>query len=772
MNTGPCKIACILVAVAPVTKGHAQLPPISEVTVIGSSPVPGSGVPASVLPTATEILGASDIDRTLVPGLTSAILADVPAASVNETSGNEFQPDILYHGFIASPVTGTAEGLAVYVDGARFNDPFGDTVNWDLIPPIAIDTVTLQPTNPVYGLNALGGAVSVRMKTGFSFDGADLTAYGGSYDRGAGILEYGAKSGQFAFYGAADTTYDGGWRQTQQSDLYRLYTDFGWRNEIAEVHLSLDAADNALSNPGASPVQELDADPSGIFTGPNTVYNKYVSGNLRGTVAVSDTVSVQGVAYGTSLTQRVTNGATAGYAPCGNGGIALCNDDGSYVTTYGQAIVPNFLNGGVYSNLVLEGLDAQSYGASAQLTDTATVLGRPNHLVVGGSFDGSNSTFNAETLIGGFTSDGSQLFVGPPQYVQVQPDEGVTPVKVATVTRYFGLFFSDVLTILPRLDLTVSGRFNAAQIDLHDEIGTALNGNHTYNRFNPDVGLTYRLLPGLSIYGSYAEANRAPTPTELSCSNANNPCSLLNFFIGDPNLKQVVARTFEAGLRGHDTSVLGGAVHWSADYFHTRNTDDLIFETDLNNPNLAYYTNAGRTLRQGLEASVAYDLPRLHVALGYALTDATFQSPLLLGSEDNPAADANGNIQVRPGDHLPGIPEHRGTVVVDYKVTDRWTVGADAEAESSQYRYGDEANLTKPVGGYAVVDLNTSYKVTDAVTVFGLVNNAFNARYATYGGFGPTDAVPFPSVPGGVTDTRTADPGQPISGYGGIRITF
>jgi iron complex outermembrane receptor protein len=718
------------------------------------------------------VLTPADIDRTNVPSLTGAILDNIPSATVNDVSGNSFQPDILFRGFTASPVAGTAQGLAVYVNGVRFNDPFGDTVNWDLIPSIAIDTVNVEASNPVFGLNALGGSVNVGMKNGFTYDGADATLYGGSYDRGAGILQYGRKFGDFAFYAAGDITHDGGFRQTQASDIYRLYTDLGWRSADAEVHFSIDAADNTLGNPGASPVQELDAAPSGIFTGPNEVYNKYVAANLNGSYTLNETTSLQAVAYYQTLTQRVSNGATLDGGPCDDGSGALCNDDGSEVTTHGGAVVPDFLNGGPYSALVLEGLDTHAYGTSGQLTEDAPVFGQKNHLVVGGSFDGSNSVFNADTTIGGFTTDGSQLFVGPPDYVQVQPSEGVQPVKVATDTRYFGVFFADVLTIVRGLDLTLNGRFNNAEIDLADKLGTALNGQHSYNRFNPNAGLTYALAPGLQVYGSYAEANRAPTPTELSCASAANPCSLLNFFIGDPNLKQVVARTFEGGLRGHAANVGRGRLSWSVDYFHTQDQNDLIFESALNSPNLAYYTNAGQTLRQGAEAELDYSTPRLHAALGYTYTDATFRSPLLLGSGSNPGADANGNIQVEPGDRIPGIPASRGTVVVDYKVTDRWTVGGSSILAASQYRFGDESNLAKQVGGYVLINFNTSYRMTDSITLFGIINNLTNRHYDTYGTFGPVDEVPFPNVPGGVSDPRTADPGQPISGYGGIRVKF
>ena len=378
--------------------------------------------------------------------------------------------------------------------------------------------------------------------------------------------------------------------------------------------------------------------------------------------------------------------------------------------------------------------------------------------------------FDAQTLIGGFNTD-NNLFVGP-GVTQAQPDAGVQPVHVVTTTRYYGVYASDVLSLTDRLDLSLGGRFNTAEIDLHDKLGTALTGQHSYSRFNPSAGLTWRLSRAVAAYVSYSETNRAPTPTELSCSNALNPCSLLNFFIGDPNLKQVVARTVEGGLRGRVASVWGGALSWNVDYYRTNDRDDLIFQPTRYNPNLAFYTNAGRTLRQGVEANLHYAAPGLRATLGYAFTDATFQSPLLLGSGNNPNADANGNIAVVPGDHIPGIPRHRGTAVVDYDVTNRFTIGGSAILQSGQYRFGDEANTSKTVGGYVLLNLNAAYKATDRITVFALVNNITNRRYDTYGTFGPVGDIPWPHVPGGVTDPRTASPGAPISAYGGVKFSF
>ena len=752
---------------APAAPPQINLP---DVTVVGSTPLLGSGIPQDQIPAATTVLGQKDIGRTGIPSLTGAILDNIPGATINDTEGNIFQPDIIFRGFTASPTAGASQGLAVYVNGARFNDAFGDTVNWDLIPSLAIDTVNVEASNPVFGLNALGGSVNVQTKNGFNFHGGDITAYGGSYGRGAGLAEYGQQSGAFALYVAGEITHDDGFRQTSASDIYRLFTDLGWRSDIAELHLAITAADNTLGNPGATPVQALNANISNIFTAPNEVYNKYVGVNLNGSVSLSDTVSIQGVAYFQNLTQRVPNGITEEVGPCGDGPGLLCNDDGTVVTGRGGVPVKDFLNGATYSGLSSQGLDSHAYGSSAQVTDDADIAGHHNHFVAGASFDGSDSIFDGSQQIGGFDPY-TREYLGP-GVTQDQPSEGVNPVKVVSVTRDYGIFAQDVFTVLPGLDLNVAGRFNNAEIDLHDKLGGPVVGQHSYNRFNPSAGLTYRVAPWLQIYGSYSETNRAPTPQELSCASAATPCSLLNFFVGDPNLKQVIARTFELGARGHVDDWGPGKFTWNADYFHTKNADDLIYESTIQNPNLDFYTNAGKTQRQGVEANVHYDTKTLHASLGYAYTDATFQSPLVLDGGSNPAANALGQIDIVPGDRIPGIPRHRGTAVVEYDVLENWTIGGSAILQSSQYRFGDEANLTKPVGGYAVFNLNTSYRVTPHITLFGIVNNIFDKRYDTYGGFGPVGDVPWPNVPGGVTDPRTASPGTPITGYGGVRVSF
>ena len=760
---GVALVACGL-AGAPQAAAAPALEP--EIVVVALTPIPGVSIPREQLPAAVHILEDADLDRTLIPSLTGALFEDLPGATIDDASGNIFQPSILFDGFSASPVQGDTQGLAVYVDGARFNEPFGDTVNWDLLPPSAIRRVSVEGASPLFGLNALGGSVNVLPKNGFSSPGGAITAYGGSYGRGAGTVEYGRQDGAFATYIAAQVTHDSGYRQTSTSDLYQLYGDFGWRDDRATLHLSLTADDNALGNPGASPVQLLDVDRRAAFTAPNVVFNKYLSVNLRGTDHVSDILSVQGVLYDADLTQRIVNGSTVDFTPCTDGSGNLCNGDGTYVTGRGAQPIADTLNGGPYSGNNLQGTNSNAFGGSAQIADTGRVLGHANIAVLGASVDAGDVGFSGRELLGGLSAQ--RLFIGPGITLD-DPSEGIVPTRLSTTTRYYGVFASEVFSINKALSVDVGARLNVAEISLLDRIGTTPVYRHAYQRLNPGAGLTYQFGPALGAYASYTQANRAPTAVELSCAGPHATCSLPNFFLGDPPLKQVVAQAVEAGLRG---TLAGSKLEWDANYFRTRNDNDIILVPDLVQ-GLSYFQNAGETLRQGVELNATWRTPRLLLRAGYAYTSATFQSALTLSSPNNPFAHSvTGTIDVHPGNRLPGVPQHRITLVVQYAITPRWTAGGSASFTSDQYFFGDEANLAKPLAPYAVLNVNATYKLTDAIHLFGVINNALDRHYNTYGTFSSPEGVPFPEVSGGVTNTRVASPALPLTAFAGMRATF
>ena len=155
----------------------------------------------------------------------------------------------------------------------------------------------------------------------------------------------------------------------------------------------------------------------------------------------------------------------------------------------------------------------------------------------------------------------------------------------------------------------------------------------------------------------------------------------------------------------------------------------------------------------------------------YNLIDATFRSAITLRSPNNPFADGAGNIQVRSGNRLPGVPQHRLKLNADYAITDKWTFGGNLSVASDQYFFGDQSNQNPQLGGYYVVNLHSSYQITDNIAMFGLIENLFDREYATFGTFGDVTKTPLPGV-ANPSDPRFVSVGAPLAAFGGMRIRF
>jgi iron complex outermembrane receptor protein len=317
----------------------------------------------------------------------------------------------------------------------------------------------------------------------------------------------------------------------------------------------------------------------------------------------------------------------------------------------------------------------------------------------------------------------------------------------------------------------VGGRFNDARISLQDEIGAALNGNETFDRFNPIIGGTYKITSGLTAYAGYSEANRAPTPLELGCANPAMPCIIAAFLVSDPPLKEVVSRTYEAGFRGsRDLSF--GTLEWKFGGFRATNTDDILAIPDPMLQGFGFFQNVGSTRRQGIEAEANVKSSKWQFRASYAFIDARFLDSLQLGS-NSPFADASGNIQVSPGNVIPAIPRHRIKAGFDYSITDAVKIGGDALFVSSQYLVGDASNQAPQLPSYAVFNVHASYQIDKTYQVYGRIDNIFDNRYATYGTFFDTNALPnFANGGAPFTDARSLSPARPRAFYAGLKATF
>jgi outer membrane receptor protein involved in Fe transport len=236
-------------------------------------------------------------------------------------------------------------------------------------------------------------------------------------------------------------------------------------------------------------------------------------------------------------------------------------------------------------------------------------------------------------------------------------------------------------------------------------------------------------------------------------------------------LQQVVSYTEEAGLKGESTDIISRQkMMWSVGFFNTLNTNDILSVTS---PLIgrSYFQNAGDTLRQGVEAQINYWKGPLFLYAGYNFVNAIFLSDFTLQSPNNPSADANGDIFVTSGDRIPGVPAHKFKAGFEYGLTPRWKAGADLIAASNQYFFGDESNLNAPLGGYAKVNLHTSYDVTDHIQIYGLVDNLFDVHYGVYGTYFDIQEAN-EAFGTAFLNPQTVVPAPPITAYGGVKVRF
>jgi iron complex outermembrane receptor protein len=411
-----------------------------------------------------------------------------------------------------------------------------------------------------------------------------------------------------------------------------------------------------------------------------------------------------------------------------------------------------------------------TFGISGQATNSDQLFGHENRLVLGASYDASVSHFDASSELGtigeNYVVTGSGVFLG-----QSGNPTSIGPVSLRTVNQYQGVYALDTFNVTDAFAITGGGRFNAARVTLEDQLGTALNGDHTYNRFNPLIGGTYKITPELTAYAGYSEANRVPTPLELGCADPNNPCLIAAFLVSDPDLKQVVSKTVEAGFRG--TRELNiGSLGWKIGGFRATNYDDILALPIAGLQGFGFFQNVGSTRRQGLEAEISLKSNEVQFHASYAFVDARFLDALEVASNSPTAVANGGTIPITPGNQIPAIPRHRIKAGIEYAVTDAWKVGGDALWVSSQYYVGDEANLETRLPGYAVFNLHTSYQVTKNLQLYGKVDNVFDNRYATYGTFFDTGALPNFTNGGNFNDPRSLSPARPRAFYAGARVTF
>lgn len=817
------------VVAAAACSAHGQS--TEEILVIGVVPF-GADLEKAKIPFNVQTGTAEDLKNSNSLSIADYLKQNFSSVSLNDAQNNPLQPDLQYRGFTASPLLGLAQGLAVYQNGNRINEPLGDAVNWDLLPQSAIQSITLSGgANPLFGQNSLGGALAIDMKDGFSFQGSSIEVTAGSFGRTRANAELGGKLGGsdinayegFAYYLNVEYFDEDGWRDESSSDAVNFYGSLAWRSAATQAEVNYQYGNSDLTGNGSSPTELLALDREAIFTGPDITANDMTMVHFDLTHQFSEGLSFAANVFHRENETDAFNGDGSEFSVCSFNNVASLvggleeddleeiglDDDDICDSQFSSADnLENFLNQtamqlGSDDEFELEGFDAdelsgtgilsdqainnisnrtqKSVGADLQFTLVGNFFGYNGQAVIGGSYFNGESNFNSVLELSGIdplsrltSGFGTGTFV----------DEEATNINTETETS--SLYFTSTLDINDVVAVTLSARGNRTDVNLRDRSGVRpeLNGSHRFTRLNPSVGLTWQVHESVNLYGSYSESSRAPTPIELACNegvfdlaiefaiergddpdDVNFECRLPNAFLADPPLSDVVAESFEFGARG-----IFQDVSYSAGVYYTTNIDDILFQTTGRSTGL--FANVDKTRRVGFESSLRGQYQKLDWMASYNHVNATFEDSFSALSPNHDFADDDGEILIRSGDNIPGIPKNQFKVVADYAFNDRFSLGADLVSNSDQYLRGDESNQLDTVDGYSVVNLRARYRVADNFEIFARVDNLFDTDFETFGLLGEEPGELEVPIIEDLTIPRFLGAAPPRAGFLGIRYSF
>lgn len=742
---------------------------LESVDIISQTPLHGIGIEIDKIPSNVGTANSQEISKQQSLDLSEFMNQRFGSVFINGAQNNPLQPDVQYRGFVASPLLGLPQGMSVYMDGVRINEPFGDTVSWALIPQSAIANINLMAgSNPLFGLNTLGGALSIQTKNGSTHPGTQAEIQAGSFGRKMAQIETGGEKDNINYFVTGSLFDEDGWRDFSPSETKQLFGNLGWKNSESTLDLSLSLADTNLIGNGPLPVELLEEDRKSIFTRPDITDNTLGLMRLGGSHALGDAVLIEGVAYYRESDISTFNGDDSDFEACtkaNNAGFICEMEDDEETLALDQNGNPIITTDEVEGAAInRSNTEQETLGFNLQSVFLNDLSDKENQFIMGVSADRSKVSFDSSTELGSLDETRQAIPSG------FLVEDAFT--KVDTESQNLSLYFTDTWSFSEKTALTLSGRYNETDIELKDQLGTALNGKHGFSRFNPAAGVTYSLSSAVNFFAGYSESSRAPTAMELTCADPEDPCRLPNAFLSDPPLEQVVAKTIETGLRGNSNGI-----QWSAGLFQTTNTDDILFISAGALTNQGFFDNIGETRRQGLELELKghTNNNRLNWYANFTHLKASFEENLKLSSPNNPFAE-NGEVEITPGDRLPGVPENSFKAGATFSLTPKLSIGGNVQYTSDIILRGDESNLDDPVDGYALINLHSEYAATKQLKFFAKINNAFDKEYETFGLYGETD-----EVLGGDEDNQTDEPsegsrflspGAPFGAWLGIRYNF
>ena len=793
-----------------------------EIVIIGVIPT-GAGIDKDKIPFPVQNRNSSDIENANPLNISDFLRQSFSSVSLNDAQNNPMQPDLQYRGFTASPLLGLAQGLAVYQNGARINEPLGDAVNWDLLPQSAVQAITLAGgANPLFGLNSLGGSLIIDMKDGFSSPGRSVEISSGSFGRTTANIEVGGNNGSIGYYANLESFQEDGWRDQSESEALNFYGSVGWRLDSTRLNLNYQYGVSELIGNGATPTELLALDREAIFTGPDVTENDMHMASFDYEHDVNANISFGGNIFYRKNKTDSFNGDGSEFAVCSFAGTPqlleeiegddleelglvdedICNNQfansdaleiflnqsASMLDLDPEFNLENFTDeisgSGILSDQGINNISdraQESRGADFQWTIRGNFLGYSAQIIAGGAYYRGESNFNSILELAEIDPI-SRLTLGLGTGTFVDSEA----TSINTKTESSSLYITNTMDLSSTVALTLSARGNYTDVVLRDRSGARpeLNGDHNFSRVNPSLGITWQASDSHTLYSSYSESSRAPTPIELACNegvfdlavafaieagedpgDVDLECRLPNAFLADPPLDDVIAKSFELGSRGFIKDIA-----YSLGLFHTVNKDDILFQTTGRSTGL--FANVDKTRRAGIESSLQGKWRAFSWLAAYSYIDATFEDNFQALSPNHEFADDEGEVAVRAGDRIPGIPQHQFKISSDYLFTNGLNIGLDVLSNGGQVLRGDESNQLDKVSGYTTVSIRARYNISKKLEVFAKVDNLFDREYESFGLLGEEPGELEVPIIEDLTNPVFLGAGAPRAAFLGLRYKF
>ncbi len=624
--------------------------------------------------------------------------------SVFDDQGTPAQPTLEIRGFNLSPVVGVPQGVSVFLDGVRVNEPDAQEVNFDLLPMDAVSRGQLvRGPATLYGKNTLAGALVLFTQRGETVPVLEGDVSGGSFGLFNATVNAGGKSGAFDGYLSANFFNESGWRDDGGLTERSIFLNLGRKRDSSDIALTVMYAHDSIAEPGSLPASWLAVNPRLNYTSGDFFSPELWHLALRGERTLGAGQLRTAIFYRHNASEQF------------NVNVNAPSSDAFLVN--------------------------QSYGLTTEWSAPLSAWSRPMAFTAGIELARNDVS---ESIYARLTADTS---------VHLPPECNANGLcaDVFVPEQDAGIFAQGVLSLTPALSLTAAARFDWVRVPFEDRYDSANSATSVFTHLSPRFGATYEFDPVWRGYAVVSGGFRAPAPVELGCASPDAPCPLPYALGSDPPLQPVTLASYEVGA---DWSPKGGST-LEASLFWSDVHDEIVFVASTNTQ--GYFQNIPHTRRAGVEVSGTLMLPRgMRASASYTFLNATYQSTVLLSSQ-LPVPDS-----VHPGDVFPLSPHDRVTFAFGAtEVVGSGTIDGEIgmNAVSTQFVRGDDANVEAPLAGYAVWRLRATY-ARDHVAFTATVQNLFDHKFSSFATYADNPVGP-PGGPPSDEVERFYTPAQP-----------